>query len=252
MHNHSIYFTGAEDKHVWSLNLHPGSIIEFDSCYIEFPVQGESVMVKGAVFYLIQGDENYDNWEDDPDDSYSVQHIELTSRCDHVSYQVYKDDIYYLAFFNSMDFPSSLNVQFKVNRTKYQFSPDTVVNNCTIAVNSHSSCSVSLPLSPSYTVLLELDTTLPVDWDDGVTVVVKCLPRGWLYAVIILCIALFLLSITVSILVMCMCAYLKQRGRRKAYNTIPESEPSLSINNCGRPPAWWYRDRSRSLSKIQE
>ena len=241
-HNHSIHFTRAEDAQVWSLNLHPGSTIAFESCYV--PVKGENSMKKGVVFYLIKGDENYNNWVDEPNDSYSVQHIELNTRCDRVSYQVFSDDIYYLAFFNTMDVKSTLSVHFKINRTKYQVSPDTVKDNCTIAVNSHSSCSLKLPITSSYTALLELNTSPPIDWDDGVTIDINCLPRGWLYAVIVVGTVLLLTTFAVTVLVMCVCTYLKRRGRRKAYTTIPNSEPSISVNSYGRPPVWWYRSNS--------
>ena len=248
-HTHTVSFTKASEyAQVWSLILHPGSTLEFESCYIPAGKKG-SETIKGIAFYLIQGDENYNNWVDDPNDSYSVQHIELNNRCNRVSYQVYKDDIYYLVFFNMMDNKSSMNVRFKFNRTKYEHSPDAVVDNCTIAVDSHSSCSVYLPIQASYIALLVLDTSPPVDWDDGVIITIKCLPRGWLYAVIVTGTVLLLVSITVAVMVACLRAYLKRRGRRKSYMVI-NSEPSVSINSYGRPPTWWYKSRPTSTHTL--
>ena len=242
-HMHTISFTKAVYAQVWSIILHPGSAFEFDACYVE---KKGTKAIRGVVFYLIQGDENYNNWVDDPDDSYSVQHIEQNDHCTHVNYRVYTDDMYYLAFFNTMENESSMNVRLKFNRTKYEHSHDTVVNNCTIAVDSHSSCSVYLPMTPSYTALLVLDTSPPVDWDDGVTIAIKCQPRGWLYAVIVTGVVVLLLTITAVVMVTCLCAYLKRRGRRKSYTQIGNSEPSVSINSYGRPPTWWYRPRTAS------
>ena len=208
-------------------------------------------MTKEIVYYLIQGDENYNNWVDDPNDSYSVQHIQLSTRCRHITYQVEKDDIYYFVFYNNMDDRSTMTVRFRFNRTKYEFTIDDVVDSCSIAVNSHDSCSVNLPLLTSYTALLELDTHPPIDWDDGVIINVQCQPRGWLYAVIVLGVVLFLMGVIVTVMVICVCVYLKKRrGRRKAYMAI-NSEPTISIDRYGRPPIWWYT-RSRTLSKIQE
>ena len=247
-HDHSVYFTKSKDTQIWSLNMHPGSTFNFEVCYI--PIKGIPTM-KEVVYYLIQGDESYSNWVDDPNDSYSVQHIQLSTRCRRINYQVEKDDIYYFVFLNTRDVRSTLNVRFKFNRTKYRFSMDEVVDSCSIGVNSHDTCSVDLPLLTSYTALLELDTNPPVDWDDGVIINIQCQPRGWLYAVIVISAVLFLVAIVVFVMVTCVCIYLKQRrGRRKAYMAI-NSGPTVSIDSYGRPPVWWYT-RSKTLAKIQE
>ena len=228
--------------------MHPGSTFSFEVCYI--PIKGVPTM-KEVVYYLIQGDENYNNWCDDPNDSYSVQHIQLSTRCRHITYQVEKDDIYYFVFYNNMDVRSTLNVHFRFNRTKYEFTADDIVDSCSIGVNSHDSCSVNLPLLASYTALLEFDTNPPVDWDNGVMMNIQCQPRGWLYAVIVIGVVLFLVGIVVIVMLTCVCIYLKQRRwRRKAYTAI-NSEPTISIDSYGRPPVWWYT-RSKTLSKIQE
>ena len=245
-HEHNVLFTKSKDTQIWSLNMHPGSTFNFEVCY-----KGTR-MIREVVYYLIQGDENYNNWVDDPNDSYSVQHIRLSTRCRHINYKVEKDDIYYFVFYNNMDDLSALNVRFRFNRTKYEFTIDDVVDSCSIVVNSHDSCSVNLPLLTSYTALLELDTNPPIDWDDGVIINIQCEPRGWLYAVIVLSVVLFFVGIVVTVVVTCLCIYLKKRrGRRKAYMAI-NSEPTISIDRYGRPPIWWYSRPQRTLSKIPE
>ena len=245
--NNNVSLKGPEDAAVWSFILHPGSTFSFKACY----VRGNPAL--GVVFYLIQGDENYNNWMDDPDDYYSVQHVELTTRCRHVSYRVYDDDIYYLVFFNPSDSISILNIRFKFYRTRYHFSSDTVADNCSITVNSYSTCSVNLPVMASYTALLVLETQLPVDWDNGVTIDIQCQPRGWLYAVIIVGSILSLLAVVAVVMVMCMCVYMRRRGKRRSqYTAINDCnvKPSVAINSYGRPPIWWYR--SRTTSNLQE
>jgi hypothetical protein len=250
-HEHNVFFIkSGKDTQEWSLNMHPGSTFSFEVCYT--PTKG-TAMTRDVVYYLIQGDENYNNWIDDPNDSYSVQHIRLSTRCRRITYQVEKDDIYYFVFYNdNMDGRSILNVRFRFNRTKYEFTIDDIVDSCSIGVNSHDSCSVNLPLLSSYTALLELETNPPIDWDDGVIINIQCQPRGWLYAVIVLSVVLFLVGIVVTVTVTCLCVYLKKRrGRRKAYMAI-NSEPTISIDRYGRPPIWWYTRSPRTLSKIPE
>ena len=249
-HDHVVDFTQQKDTQTWNLNMHPGSTFNFEVCYVQ--IKGVP-MTKEVVYYLIQGDENYNNWLDDPNDSYSVQHIELSNRCTSVNYQVANDDIYYFVFYNSVDVRSTLNIHFRFNRTMYRFSIEDVADSCTIGVNSHSSCSVNLPFVDSYTALLELDTNPPVDWDDGVIINIECEPRGWLYAIIVLGVVLFLVTIAVVVVCCCVCVYLKRRrGRRKSYMAIRDSKPTLSINAYGRPPVWWYTTSRSHLSNIQE
>ena len=178
-----VNFDNNNNIHYWNFYLNTGSVLTINACYP--PVSSYDVK-----FYLIKGSANYNRWTNDPHSSYAVKYVRLSLQCQTVTYRVQRDELYFFAFYWDPYFVSpsnTLDIEFQFDRTVYGISQDTVVKNCSIPLDGHSSCSLSVPMSSGYTALLSLNTSLPVDYNDGVNVQINCQPRGWLYAVIVVC-----------------------------------------------------------------
>ena len=242
-------FSSGTNYHVWNFNLNAGSNLSFSACY----TSGFDYDLK---FFLIKGSKNHDMWTNDPDRSYAVLYKRLSSQCQTVNYQVNNDDLYFLVFYldTFYSFSSSLSLNFAFDRAVYHISPDSVVQNCSFPLDGFSRCSLGIPMSSSYTLVLSLNTSLPVDYNDGANVEIDCQPRGWLYAVIVIFAGVVPLIVIVTLVVVCVC-YKVRKGKKKysslANNTttatstdslpqvsggVTATEPILANNDANPPP----------------
>ena len=220
--------------HVWNFYMNSGSQVSLNACY---PIDSRSGNYD-AKFYLIKGTKNHNKWTNDPDQSYAVKYSRLISKCQTISYQVHQDELYYFVFYldtSYLSLTTAIDVSFNFDRTVYHISPDDVVQNCSIPLNGYSSCSISVPMSSGYTVLLSLNTSLPVDYSDGANVQINCRPRVWFYAVVILS-AVLPVIIIIAIVVTCVCIKVR-RGRKNRYSSLlsgnRHSNTTVNTNTTG-------------------
>ena len=232
-----ISLDSITNYHAWNFYLNAGSNVSFNVCY---PLESRSGNYD-AKFYLIKGTKNHNKWAANPDQSYAEKYTRLLSRCQTISYRVYNDDLYYFVFYLDTSYISLstvLDVDFHFDRTVYHISPHHVVQRCTIPLDGVSRCSVSVPMSSSYTALLSLNTSLPVDYNDGANVQINCQPRAWLYIVIVLGAALLIVIIIASV-VTCVC--ITVRRRKKAYSSLVDTQSATEstdkLHTSGLPNA---------------
>ena len=217
--------------HVWNFYMNTGSRVSLNACYLLD--QSGNNMVE---FYLIKGTKNHNKWTNDQDSSYAVKYSRLLSNCQTISYQVHNDDLYYFVLYLDTSFISlttTMDVSFNFNRTVYHVSSDNVVQNCSITLDGFSSCSISVPMSSDYTALLSLNTSLPVDYNDGANVKINCQPRVWFYAVIVLS-AVIPVIVVIVLVITCICIKIR-RGKKKGYSSLQNNtivNTNTSQNNA--------------------
>ena len=210
--------------HYWYFYLNTGSTSSIKVCY----PSASSYNVK---FYLIKGTASYNRWTNDPHSSYAVKYVRLSLQCQTVTYQVQRDELYFFVFYLDPYFvtPSViLDIDFRFARTVYGISQDNVVENCSIPLDGHSKCSLNVPLSSRYIALLSLNTSLPVDYNDGANVQINCQPRGWLYAVIVVCCVVPVIAI-IALVITCVCIRVR---KAKKYSALP-AIGSTSVSTDG-------------------
>ena len=203
--------------HGWNFYMNTGSKMSFNACY-PLDMNGNF----DVIFYLIKGSKNHNKWTGDPDQSYAVKYSHLTSKCQTISYQVHKDDMYYFVFYldSYLSLSTVLDIDFQFDRTVYHISLDSVVHSCSFPLNGHSSCSIDVPMSSGYTAVLSLNTSLPVDYDDGANIHISCQPRAWLYAVVVVCTVVPVITIVVLVVV---CVCIKARKQKNRYSSLGRS-----------------------------
>lgn len=214
--------------HDWNFYMNPGSEVSFNACYQQNQDSGHY-----ATFYLIKGTRNLNKWTDKPGSNHAVKYSRLSADCQTISYKVTNFDSYFFVFYLEPGHsPVTMNIDFMFNRTVYHISLSDVVQNCSIPLNGDSSCSVSVPLSSRYTAVLSLNTSLPVDYDDGANISITCQARVWLYAVIILSIILALIGIIV-IIVLCIVIVKRMKAKtgKESYSLLSESATTLQHDN---------------------
>ena len=182
----------------WNFYLNSDSVMTLEACY-----QRNQSTAHYVTFYLIKGTKNHNKWIKNPGGSYAVKSLHLTADCQTVSYRVKSNDLYYFVFHLNSGFSSSavVNLDFNFNRTVFHIPLSDVVQSCSFSLDGDSSCSIGVPMSSGYTAALSLNTSLPVDYNDGANVKVSCQPRSWLYALIVLSIVVVLFVVLVLVLV---------------------------------------------------
>ena len=202
--------------------MNAGTSVVINACYL---VSDASRRIE---FYLLKGTKNFNKWVDDwifHFGSYIEKHSALPSPCQTISYHAQKTDKYYFVFYKD-PFGDTMKADFQVDRPVYHISSDTVVNSCTIPLDGESSCSLSIPMSSGYTALMSLHAALPIDYPDGADVSIKCQPRGWLYAIIMIS-ALVGTILSVALLVVIARMVVKRRKKLSTYVPVRSlSEPT--------------------------
>lgn len=206
----------------WNFYMNNGSVVSLDACYRDssnFDI----------AFYLIKGSSNHNKWTKNPGSSHAVKYSRLSSQCQKISYRVQNSDLYFFVFYLKPKYHSValVDIEFNFNRTVYHISLGSVVQNCSFPLDGKSSCFISVPMSSSYTALLSLNTTRPVDYNDGANVQISCQPRAWLYAVIILSTMLVVIAIVLSV-VAGVCYKIK-RGKKQSYSPLEGESGNATV-----------------------
>lgn len=185
-------YWGPGEEHSYDYYMYKGSSFTVSACISD----GESD--SSSSFSLYKGNTYVDSQEID-EQCGNGQNFSYT-------YHVKDEDYYWLVFSvqRTHVFESAqLKVYAEFNRTRYEVSSiDSISHFCLFSGSEHDSCSVSVPFSGNLTVLLTLSPGYGVNWaEDGVKLNFTCVPRDWMYAVIVLAVFISLASIIVTILV---------------------------------------------------
>ena len=184
-----------------------------------------------GVFYLVQGDRNFEKWKSGDSENFIVKEdIEASCADDSnstFSFQVGEEDHYYMIVKSADTKESTLAITFTFNRLLYSIANGTLLDECSVMLNdtSASDCHVDIPLHSKSTALLDLQTLIPdfVDWDANIVVDVQCGARAWLYVIIAFSsVAFVALLVLVAVVVYWFCC--RKRQRRKT--TAQEREDS--------------------------
>lgn len=206
------------DHEYWSFYLNEGSSVSLNVCYTS------DTSFYDADFYLIRGDRNFNRWQDNEADSYySIIDRSLLSQCQTIQYSLSNSDRFYFVFYSGNYYNMDLDINFQFNRTVYHVTPSNIIDNCSITLDVLSTCSVDVPLSSSYTALLSLNTSLPVDYTSEADIYVTCQPRIWLYAVIAVCACIAVVA-TLTCIIVCVCVLVK-KGKKK-YAPLVGNDPT--------------------------
>ena len=221
----TAYFNTYSNYESWNFYLNKGSKVSFKACY------QLDVYYYGTTFYLIRGSKNHKRWLEDLDDTaLAVTYQDLDLKCQNVSIQIQNDDLYFLSFYSDSYEYTTLELDFQFDRTVYHISPESMVHNCSFPLDGLSSCSIDVPMSSGYTAVLSLNTSLPVDYDDGANVHINCQPRVWLYAVIVVCTVVPVI-IVIVLVVVCVC--IKVRRGKKKYSPINTTTGTEAFEDSG-------------------
>jgi len=222
---------------VYYYYLYQGSKVNMSACY-----QDEGG--HGVFFYLIKGNSTYHHVKEqfpNIETGQSEGWFQVDYQCNNgrncVMYTVTKSDFYYFLFYHQKESVASkfLNISLALNCTKYVPSKDSMSKECISRSVDDKSCSVAVPLSGRY-VLLVLK---PNEWNKGVNWVrdkellsTKCDPRIWMYIVLAFAVSLgIVLGLLVAIFV-CIAAT-KYHKKRVHYPAIQRdhSAPEDSLPN---------------------
>lgn len=213
----------AGDQTSWNYYLNAGSNVSVNAC-----LSDQSSDTGKITYYLIRGSRNFENWKTNPYD-YFVHFKTLYSTCTQIAYSVLDGDMFYFVLYRAAA-SSSVNFNIDFQRRVYHISPDAVTQKCSFPLDGQSRCSVGVPFSSRYAILLSLNTTLPVDRDTQATITVSCQTRGWFYAMIVLCSVLPVLTCIICTIVCCCIRVRRRRNQYAALNAQSAAAGNVIIN----------------------
>ncbi len=224
-------FDLLEKYEYWFFHLLPNSRIQFNAC-----LEGGTK----TTFFLVKGVRNFAKWEKNGDRHY-VMTKSVSGDCGaslglDFTYDVHSSDQYYLIFENEASF-SLVSISVNITQVQYVVSPDDVINNCSVSLDSYDSCNLPVAYSSNYTkALLQLEPKVNyIDWEANNAVHVRCHPRAWLYAVISVSSAVggaILLTIVVAA---CVFACLWRKKNKVQSNTINTPNVTATVNATPSP-----------------
>lgn len=225
----------------WMFHLLPGSTIQLTAC-------SSSSVTYPATFFLVRGVNNFARWESDGNTNYITKKL-IDKTCpsggDHqifLSYKTVKEEQYYLIFEN--DYGSThLKLTFNITQVLYSISKDMIVDNCSVLLNTHDSCSLPVSTSSSSKALLDLQPVegSEVDWEANNVVDVHCHARVWIYVVLCLSGAGGIVLLVLTVAGICVFVHRRKRTTTTATSaTTPAATTGTSftaVANTDTPSA---------------
>ena len=218
----------------WKIFLYPGSNISYQACSLD------SLPEPWGKFYLVKGNDNFARWKDGDSNVY-LHEENIDAACQDTdnstyTFKVNEEENYYFIFERGGTSQSRLGVTFSYDRVLYDTSSNVIISECSIYLNTSSSCHVDIPVSSKTTALLELDTLEPDldEWDANISLDVECAARVWLYAVIAISVFVFLGVLISSSAIL---YYLCSRRRRRSVERGTH-EDSAMIEGDNTPPTY--------------
>ncbi len=198
-----------------------------------------------ATFYLLQGDENFDEWKNDKflADTLITQSISTCDEEDDTllhNYRIDSDGQFFLVFDNL--FSSTLRLTLNITQELYSISPDVAVSNCSIELKSEKSCNLTVPLTSYYSkaLLKSEQNSKEINWETNNVIRVQCHLRAWLIALISVLVAAGVGLLTASFVSYLVCHKLK-KNRNSSTRLISTS------SETGSDERITHRDEASSL-----
>lgn len=196
----------------WRFYLYPGSTIGLRACILNG---------KGMELDIVRG-RKFGAWLKAPG---SYQHLEkkftITTKCSSGTmqsnnYTFEAEDEYYFAFIGLTDNSAGINGTLDFTSPEYAIN-ETFIDSCSTgrqSVHGHS-CTISVPYhSDSYGLILVEDISLGTYASSAaVDVEWTCNPRVWLYAIIVISPATFVVLLFSAIVTACWCAKTKRSSK---------------------------------------
>ena len=231
-------FSGSGDLdsdtnfHRWNFYLNRGSNASVEVCYKESDVTDFDVY-----FYLFMGTKRFEEWVRNTNNRRTVRSMRLSEQCTSIDYQVVEDEMYYFVFFLDSQRTTNVYVEFQFNRTLYRVSSDMVVENCSFPLDGTSQCTLNSPMSPSYIGFLSVESTPPIDYEDGAGIYIHCTPRAWLYAVIVVVVMLVTACLVCSFTAVGLKFILAAIKKKKSTSTTTALGTTTVTATLGEPTA---------------
>ena len=231
-------FSGSGDLdsdtnfHRWNFYLNRGSNASVEVCYKESDVTDFDVY-----FYLFMGTKRFEEWVRNTNNRRTVRSMRLSEQCTSIDYQVVEDEMYYFVFFLDSQRTTNVYVEFQFNRTLYRISSDMVVENCSFPLDGTSQCTLNSPMSPGYIGFLSMESTPPIDYEDGAGIYIHCTPRAWLYAVIVVVVVLVTTCLVCSFTAVGLKFILAAIKKKKSTSTTTALGTTTVTATLGEPTA---------------
>ena len=201
-YNHQMYY------------LYPSANFTLHACVVSEPVD----------FYIIQGERNFNAWKDDPKGGSWEKHLHISKACPETMVQSFNftglASEYYFAFYNFGSNSSTVRATLYFERPEYITADNSIVKLCQAGGETESnSCSMGIPLTFNYYMLLIVDYPSDGNWTTQVRVDWSCTLRASVCVAQILGITLFWLVMFVCccvVVISCCCG----SQHRKAYEPL--------------------------------
>jgi len=211
--------------HYWSFYLNEGSSITFSPCTEFFSFSSFS-------YYIIRGQESFEEWIESSNSDVAVKHGAIFSTCSssavYIVYNVTSGDDYFIAFYLLDGEDGTLTIDFDIHSAKYIPVRNTTISSCAVG---NSTCSIKIP--SSYSIgLLALSTTASViaDLSTRADINISCSQKAWVYVIIAFALAMLVLLVT-SLIVCCF----MYRSKQSSYQQMKGDTQDSSTNQISSP-----------------
>lgn len=200
--------------------FHLGSQFTISAC-----IRARNHNSSSATFYLLEGSQEFDKWEKNPQFEGYKHSFKIASSCSsrfdisNITYEVTAEDYYYLAFRNNGNVSIILEIELSVLNTHYKIkNRSSIIETCSnVSSWEHVSlCSVDVPLSSAIaymTIQPNKDHGVRY-WDSELYIHTTCMARYWMYAVISVAIA-FAVTCALNFAMVCIYVTLCKNKKKK-------------------------------------
>lgn len=224
---------GSYEYEYWKAFLYPGSDISYWACSL--------YTVQWGKFYLVKGNRQFEQWKNGRSTQIHEEAIDAVCESDNstFTFQVETEDNYHFIFQREGTSDVPLQVTFMINRFLFNTSDSEVISECSIYLNETKSCSLDVPLSSSYTSLLQLDTLQPMmeEWEASINLDVQCTARVWLYAVIAISTFIFLGGLILGSIFIYLCFNRRLKNTTRQVSNTPNEDTTL-VDDIHTPPTY--------------
>ena len=184
--------------------LYPDANLTLDACVVSQPLD----------FYIFRGERNFNAWKVDAKNGSWEEYLPISKICPEMVTHAFnfsrRGSEYYIAFDNFGSNSSTVRAELHFERPEYHVNVTTIVKTCQAGGMQSSSCSVGIPFTYSYYLLLVIDPPSDGNWNTHVKVNWSCNPRISVCVLAVLGSAIA--AISCCILTICSCCH-QQRQR---------------------------------------
>ena len=201
----------------WGYLMYDGSMFSVNMCIHS---------TSGSLSLLfIKGRSNFKKWTDNGQERFIHTTNSILASCPSsappISFTVPagQGDDWYIVVYNRGSRFGTFDFVLNVNRTKYTFNSNDIIDSCSPV--SRSSCSI--PVSSGATYLVQVDPGESPNYEDNVDIRVDCVANGGVIAVIVIVPLLFFAGVIVACIIVLVCIVKMQKRKQveNGTNTAP-------------------------------